>query len=109
MSEEEKFAKKTESEVTIWRLAGRTAPFVAMAGFICCAFLAKEWLTIYAVLVITCWVTVSVAWWWWALHKILRLIGLMLSTKVKFDEVKTELRSIKNDMGNRKRRESNKD
>tara|TARA_B100000282_G_C31460432_1_gene366591 strand:- start:133 stop:450 length:318 start_codon:yes stop_codon:yes gene_type:complete len=105
MSEEKNFVKNTEKEVSAWIIAGRTAPFVAMAGMLVTAIFADAWLTVYAFTVVIIWVLVSVAWWWWALSKILKVIKMMLSTKIKFDEVKEELKSIKNDMGNRKRRE----
>lgn len=105
MSDEKQFVNKTEKEVSAWGLLGRTAPFVAMAGMLAIAIFANTWLTIYAFTVIVIWVLVSVAWWWWALTKILKVVRMMLSTKVKFDEVKEELKSIKDDMGNRKRRE----
>lgn len=103
MTDEHDLLKKTESEVTTWSIAGKTAPFVALAGFIACAFFAHEWIPFYAVAVIVIWVAVSVAWWWWALHKILRVTRMMLSTKHNFDEVKQELASLKNDISDRKR------
>ena len=106
MAEEKDLLKTTEQEVSVWGLAGKTAPFVALAGFIACAFFAHEWIPFYAVSVIIIWVAVSVAWWWWALHKILRVTRMMLSTRHNFEEVKQELKSIKDDMGNRKRGKS---
>ena len=109
MSEDKNLVNKTEQEVTAWSVAGKTAPFVALAGFIACAFFAHEWIPFYAVAVIVIWVAVSVAWWWWALHKILRVTRMMISTQYNFEEVKAELRSIKDDMGNRQRRESDGD
>ena len=104
MSDKNDLAKKTENEVTAWSIAGRTLPFVALAGFIASVFFAEDWIPIYASVVIVVWVTVSVAWWWWALNKILRVTGMMLSTNHNCEEVKKEIRSIKDDMGNRKRR-----
>lgn len=104
MSEEKNFVNKTEKEVSAWSLLGRTAPFVAMAGMLLIAFFFEKWITVYAFSVIIIWVLVSVAWWWWALNKILRVIKMLLSTRVKFDEVKQELKSLKNDMGDRQRR-----
>ena len=104
MSEEKNFVNKTEKEVSAWAIAGRTAPFVAMAGMLLIAFFFEKWITVYAFSVIIIWVLVSVAWWWWALNKILRVIKMLLSTRVKFDEVKQELKSLKNDMGDRQRR-----
>lgn len=95
--------EKTEKEVTAWSVVGKTAPFAALAGFIACVFFAEAWIPFYAVAVIIIWVAVSVAWWWWALHKILRVTRMMLSTSHNFEEVKQELKSIKDDMGYRKR------
>lgn len=108
MSDKDQLAQKTEKEVTAWSIAGRTMPFIALAGFIACVFFAQEWIPVYAVTVIVIWVAVSVAWWWWALHKILRVTRMMLSSQHNFEEVKKEIRSIKDDMGNRQRRESDK-
>jgi len=105
MNDQKDLVEKTEKEVTVWSLAGKTAPFAALAGFIACTFFAQEWIPFYAVAVIVIWVAVSVAWWWWALGKILRVTRMMLSTQHNFEEVKQELASIKNDMGNRQRRE----
>ena len=106
MSDKNDYTQKTENEVTAWIIAGRTLPFIALAGFIATVFFAQEWIPVYAVTVIVLWVAVSVAWWWWALHKILRVTKMMLSSQHNFEEVKEEIRSIKDDMGNRKRRES---
>ena len=106
MPDKNNLLEKTENEVTAWSIAGRTLPFVALAGFIACVFFAEKWIPIYASLVIVIWVTVSVAWWWWALNKILRVTKMMLSTNHNFEEVKQEIRSIKDDMGNRERRKS---
>lgn len=105
MNDQKDLVEKTEQEVTVWSIAGKTAPFVALAGFIACVFFAETWIPIYAVTVIIIWVAVSVAWWWWALGKILRVTRMMLSTHHNFEEVKQELASLKNDMGNRKRGE----
>ena len=61
MSDKNDLAQKTEKEVTAWSIAGRTLPFVALAGFIACVFFAEDWIPIYASVVIVVWVTVSVA------------------------------------------------
>jgi len=101
--EPEKFTRKTEEEVNAWKIAGWTAPFVAMAGFILCGLFFNDLLPFYAVSVIVVWVAISVAWWWWAVHKILRIARLMLDTTKNFQDVKTEIEEFKKDVGNRKR------
>lgn len=95
--------KKTEKEVTWWKIAARTAPFIAMAGMAVCYLLAEDMLLFYIGAVILIWIGVSVAWWWWAIEKILKVSRMMFDTSVKFEEVKKELRAIKQDVGNRKR------
>lgn len=95
--------EKTEKEVTWWKIAARTAPFIAMSGMAVCYLLAEDMLLFYIGAVILIWIGVSVAWWWWAIEKILKVSRMMFDTGVKFEEVKKELRAIKQDVGNRKR------
>ena len=98
-----KFNKQTEYEISAWQIAGRTAPFAGLALIVLCALFAETYLTHVAVLVIVAWVIVSVAWWWWAINKIARIARMFFDTTVKFDEVKKELKALKEDVGNRKR------
>ena len=98
-----KFKQKTDNEISVWQIAGRTAPFAGLALIILCAFFAKTYLTHVAVIVIMMWVIVSVAWWWWAIAKIARIAQMFFDTTVKFEEVKKELKALKEDVGIRKR------
>jgi len=95
--------ERTEEEIAWWKIAGRTAPFVAMAGMGICYLLAEHLIAFYIGLVVLIWIFVSVAWWWWAIEKILKVTRMMFDTSVKFEQVKEELRDIKKDVGNRKR------
>lgn len=94
---------RTEEEIAWWKIAGRTAPFVAMAGMGICYLIAESYILYYIGLVVLTWIFVSVAWWWWAIEKILKVTRMMFDTSVKFEQVKKELRDIKQDVGNRKR------
>ena len=95
MPDKNDLLEKTENEVSAWSIAGRTLPFVALAGFIACVFFAENWIPIYASLVIVVWVTVSVAWWWWALNKILRVTNDVSTTNF---EGETRDETIKDDI-----------
>lgn len=95
----------TDIEVTWWKLAAKTAPFVAMVGMGICYLLAEHLIIFYIGAVVLIWTLVSVAWWWWAIEKILKVSRMMLNTNVAFEEVKKELKALKNDVGNRQRRE----
>jgi len=95
--------ERTEEEIAWWKIAGRTAPFIAMAGMGICYLLAEHLIVFYIGLVVLIWIFVSVAWWWWAIEKILKVTRMMFDTSVKFEQVKEELRDIKKDVGNRKR------
>jgi len=106
---EDNFVNNTDREVNAWKIAGWTLPFIAMAGMLVCSLYFSDWITIYAVTVIVIWVAVSVAWWWWALHKILRIARLLLSTNNTFVEVQQEIKSLKEDVSDRKRRKQKKD
>ena len=93
--DQKKFSEKTESEISAWRIAGRTAPFLALAGVVLCVLFAEDNISYYVAAVVLIWVVASVAWWWWALAKILKVVAMMLDTSVRFEEVKNELKTLK--------------
>ena len=76
-----------------------------MTSFGLCYIYAETLLFPYIIAVTLLWVFVSVFWWWWAIWKISRITKLMFDTRVSFEEVMHELKEIKDDVGNRKRRE----
>ena len=99
----ENLLKQTQNEVSWWKIAARTTPFVAMFTLILCVLFADAYVTLIVAIVTIIYVAVSVAWWWWAIEKILRVTKIMFDTTKKFEEVQEELKKIKNDVGDRKR------
>lgn len=102
--DDKNFTQQTEKEVTAWQILGWTAPFVALFGAVICVLTYEHLLLWYIGLVITIFLSVCVAWWWWAIAKIVRIVRLLADTTKNFDDVKEELRKLKQDVDNRKRR-----
>lgn len=48
------------------------------------------------VIVVT--VGIAVAWWFWALNKILYLSSLLISAEAKFEEVEKEIKEVRKDL-----------
>ena len=99
--------ERIEDEVSWWKIAAWTSPFVAMSGLLLCIIFADEYINFAISAIILSWVAVSVAWWWWAIHRILEIARLLVTTTANFDDVKKEITELKNDVGNRKRSKQN--
>jgi len=99
MTEIIKKATQARKEATWWQYAAWTLPFTALAvlGF-------EYWIgldtwyhrTLVSITVI--FFTISVFWWWWAVRKFADLMESMKKTDENFNEVKENLRSIRNDL-----------
>lgn len=103
MNQRKKLHDNTEKEVSLWRLLGLTLPFVGMTAIIMCVLFANNYVVHVTVAIVMIWITVAVYWWWWALYKIARISKLMLTTGIRFEEVKKELIELRDDLGNRQR------
>jgi len=106
--------KQTELQVSYWKLAAWTLPFVAIFILLFVNLIGLD--DIYRQLVVTISIiffSVSVFWWWWTLHKILIIINELNRTSDRFDEVRVELEKTRQEItgafdlndSNRKRRE----
>ncbi|MEK9693570.1 MAG: hypothetical protein VW235_11640 [Rhodospirillaceae bacterium] len=91
--------KNIDKEISLWKYAGRTLPFAALAAIIFSFWIDPSSLT-NKVIITTCTVffAVSVFWWWWALDKFSILIKEKLGIEEKFNILAEELKNIRNDL-----------
>ena len=97
--EKEQFIKTTEKEISLWVLAARTLPFVALASLFFIHFIGwdkmyEQALTIGAVIFLGA----AVFWWWWAIYKMSAFAGLLKQAVDNFHVIKDEISKLKNDM-----------
>lgn len=97
--EQEQFVQTTEKEVSLWVLAARVLPFVALAGLFFIHFIGwdkmyNQALTIGAIIFFG----VAVFWWWWAIYKISAFAGLLKQTVDNFQTIREELSRLKKDI-----------
>jgi hypothetical protein len=99
-----------EKQARWWKYAAWTAPFVALAiliGEILLGFDNLIKLTTIAIVVL--FITTSVFWWWWAISKLVDMVNVTERVIDNFNEIKTEIKEIKKDVGDRQWREPNSD
>lgn len=100
----------TEQQAKYWRYAAWTSPFVALAIVLGEIFLGFDSLiNITSVTIVTIFIATSVFWWWWAISKIVRMMNVAETAAQNFDELKHELKELKQDVGNRQWREPSND
>lgn len=97
--EQEQSVRITEKEVSLWTLAARTLPFVALAVLFFIHFIGwdkmyEQALVIGAVLFFG----VAVFWWWWTIYKIATFAELLKQTVDNFQGIKDELSKLKKDI-----------
>jgi hypothetical protein len=97
--EKKQFVQTTEKEVSLWVLAARTLPFVALACLFFIHFIGwnnmyNQALTIGAIIFFG----VAVFWWWWAIYKISAFAGLLKQTVDNFQTIREELSRLKKDI-----------
>lgn len=97
--EKEQFVQNTENEVSLWVLAARTLPFVALAGLFFIHFIGwdkmyNQALTIGAVIFFGG----AVFWWWWAIYKISAFARLLKQTVDNFQIIREEITNLKKDI-----------
>lgn len=96
----------TEQQARYWRYAAWTAPFAALAIILGEILLGFDSLVkITSIVIVTAFITTSVFWWWWAVSKIVYMVNSTEKVEENFNELKTEIREIKKDVGNRQWRE----
>jgi hypothetical protein len=90
------FGLKKIREIKLWAWAAAVLPIVALAGvFFIWLFGTDEMLNISMIVGATTMFAVAVIWWWWAIHAIYNLIVLWNRTDETMQEVKVNLKDIK--------------
>lgn len=99
-----------EKQARLWKYAAWTAPFVALAVLIGQILLGFDSLVkITTIAIVVLFITTSVFWWWWAISKLVDMVNATERVIDNFNELKTEIKEIKKDVGDRQWREPNSD
>lgn len=99
-----------EKQARLWKYAAWTAPFVALAVLIGQILLGYDTLVkITTIAIVVLFITTSVFWWWWAISKLVDMVNVTERVIDNFNELKTEIKEIKKDVGDRQWREPNSD
>lgn len=90
---------KIDKQVKLWKYAGRTLPFAALALLVFSYWIDPAGLLNKTIIIIcTAFFAVSVFWWWWALDKFTIIIKEKLGLENKFGELAKELRALRDDL-----------
>ena len=90
---------KIDKQVKLWKYAGRTLPFAALALLVFSYWIDPANLLNKTIIIIcTAFFAVSVFWWWWALDKFTIIIKEKLGLESKFVELAKELRALRDDL-----------
>lgn len=84
---------------SIWLWAARVLPIIALFVMsLLYIFPNPDLIQIFwcSVLVVT--MTAAVTWWWWIMDTVKKFFALVESQIKKFEEVKTEIKSVKEDL-----------
>lgn len=93
------FHEKRLREIKWWAWAATVLPIVALAGlFFLEAFGLDTYINTALTIGATAMFFVSVVWWWWAIWTIAKITGILSQTYNKFDDVKKDLKFIRNDI-----------
>jgi Tfp pilus assembly protein PilO len=79
-----------------WKYAAGTLPFIGLAIIVLLDIIG--WTALHnkiLFIILIGFFTSGIIWWWWAIDKIVRLTTLLINTEKKFDEIKTEINAIK--------------
>jgi Tfp pilus assembly protein PilO len=82
-----------------WKYAAGTLPFIGLAIIVLLDIIG--WTALHnkiLFIILIGFFTSGVIWWWWAIDKIVRLTTLLINTEKKFDEIKTEIKIIKQEV-----------
>lgn len=91
--------KKVDNEIKLWKYAGRTLPFAALAVIVFSYWIDPSSLMNKVIITIcSVFFAVSVFWWWWALDKFSILIKEKLGIEEKFNTLAKELKAIRKDL-----------
>ena len=93
------FSKKAIKDIKLWAWLATVLPITSLAGLFFLEFIGissniRLLLTLGATLMFL----ISVVWWWWAIYTIATIAKNLSTTIDRFDDVKKDLKSIKNDL-----------
>ena len=92
---------KLEKQTRLWKYAGWTLPFLALAGIVFAYWIDPTTLLNKTIIIIcTVFFAVSVFWWWWALDKFTDLIKEKISLAEKFAILSKEIKEMRKDLTN---------
>lgn len=87
---------KIKKEVSLWMIAGRTVPFIALALLVGFDYLNLTKLQdTITILIIVGFIAVSVFWWWWVLYRILDIIKAIKKSQENFETIKKNIEETK--------------
>jgi hypothetical protein len=90
---------KIYTQAQWWKYAAGTLPFIGLASIVLMDVVG--WSNLHnkvLSLILISFFAAGVLWWWWAVDKIMHLTKLLIDTEKKFDELKTEIKSIKQEV-----------
>jgi len=90
---------KIYTQAQWWKYAAGTLPFVGLASVVLMDVVGWSNLhnkVLFSILI--SFFAAGVLWWWWAIDKIVHLTQLLINTEKKFDEIKTEIKIIKQEV-----------
>jgi hypothetical protein len=82
-----------------WKYAAGTLPFVSLVIIVLLDIIG--WTALHnkiLFIILIGFFASGVIWWWWAIDKIVSLTNLLINTEKKFDEIKTEIKIIKQEI-----------
>jgi Tfp pilus assembly protein PilO len=91
--------KNTQTHSRWWKYAAGTVPFVSLAAIVLLDLLG--WADLHnkvLFVILVGFFTSGVIWWWWAIDTIADLTRLLIKTEKDFNELKTEIKSIKQEV-----------
>ena len=90
---------KIDRQVKLWKYAGRTLPFAALAAVVFSYWIDPIGLFNKIIIIVcTAFFAISVFWWWWALDKFTVLIKEKLGLESKFTQLAEDLKAIREDL-----------
>ena len=90
--------KNTITQSQWWKYAARTVPFVSLAAIVLLDLIGWADLHNKVLFMILIGFFTSGVIWWWAIDTIADLTRLLIKTEKDFKELKTEIKSIKEDV-----------
>lgn len=101
---EQKYDQGILKQVSIWSVLASVLPLstISFIGF-CYLTGFDHWIEIVATLSLTGLIFVAAIWWWWGLTTIVKITKIMNTAYEQFEEIRQDIRSVKQDISKVKR------